>query len=90
MKAGALLFAALELLVLFAAAGCRQYPDIQWQCDFDVMVARPLAEQDATPEEGGALAASVCGETCGPPAQSCTFTLLDGGTPGAVCPLCTF
>jgi hypothetical protein len=88
MRAGAGSFVAL--LVGFALASCRPNPDIEWTCDFDAMVARPLAAPDATPDEAGALPPSVCGDTCGSPAQSCTFTLLDGGAPGAVCPLCTF
>jgi hypothetical protein len=85
MRAGAVLFFAF----VAGVTSCKPN-ELQWTCDFDAMVARPLADQDATPNEAGALPANVCGDTCGPPAQFCTFTLLDGGTPGAVCPLCTF
>lgn len=61
-----------------------------WTCDFDASEPRPLADRDAAAGEGGALPASECQATCGPPANSCTLTLLDGGQPGAICPVCTF
>jgi hypothetical protein len=65
-------------------------PTENWTCDFDASEPRPLVDPDATVGEGGALAASECRATCGPPANSCTFTVLDGGEPGAICPVCTF
>jgi hypothetical protein len=65
-------------------------PVEDWTCDFDASESRPLADPDATAGEGGALPASECQATCGPPAKSCTYTVLDGGEPGAVCPVCTF
>jgi hypothetical protein len=86
MRAGVLLLACLPV----ASAACKPVPEVDWTCDYDVIVARPLAEQDATLEDAGTLPASVCGDTCGSPVQSCTFVRLDGGAPGAVCPFCTF
>ena len=83
MRAGAALLVA-------TLAACRPNPDIDWTCDFEASVDRPLANPDAEADEGGAFAPSVCGDTCGPPAKTCTFVILDGGIPGAVCPVCTF
>jgi hypothetical protein len=65
-------------------------PTPSWTCDFDASELRPLADPDAAAGDGGALPASECQATCGPPASSCTRVLLDGGQPGAVCPVCTF
>jgi hypothetical protein len=86
---------ALASLVVSAAvvaltACAPGLPVENWTCDFDASESRPLADPDATAGEGGALAASECQATCGPPANSCTFTTLDGGEPGAICPVCTF
>jgi hypothetical protein len=61
-----------------------------WSCDYDASESRPLSDRDATPDPDGELPASVCENTCGPPASRCTAILLDGGLPGAVCPVCTF
>ena len=78
------------LVVGAATSGCSPtYPVEDWTCDFDARVTRPLSEADATAEDG-ALPASVCQDTCGPPASHCTRTELEGGVPAAVCPLCTF
>ncbi len=78
-------------LLGWAITGCvPSVPPESWTCDFDASESRPLADPDAAPDEAGALPAAECQATCGPPASSCTFTLLDGGAPGAVCPVCTF
>jgi len=74
----------------FAAACAPSLPAENWTCDFDANVARPLADQDAKPDEGGRLPSGECQTTCGPPASACTWTALDGGRAGAVCPVCTF
>ena len=65
-------------------------PVEDWTCDFDASESRPRADPDASPDDAGKLAPSECQATCGPPASSCTATVLDGGEPGAVCPVCTF
>ncbi len=78
------------VVVLTLTACAPGVPTESWTCDFDASEPRPLADPDATPEEGGALSASECQATCGPPANSCTITVLDGGEPGAICPVCTF
>jgi hypothetical protein len=81
----------LACMVAVASVGCvPAAPQENWTCDFDASESRPLSDIDATPDESGALPAIECQNTCGPPASSCTFTLLDGGVPGAVCPVCTF
>jgi hypothetical protein len=82
----------LALAVCWAElVGCAPgIPTEDWTCDFDASESRPLADRDATAGADGALPASECEATCGPPATSCTITVLDGGTPGAVCPVCTF
>jgi len=72
-----------------AAAGFGCAPQIQWTCDFDASESRPLADPAATPDDAGRLPPTECQSTCGPPATSCTYTMLEGG-PGAVCPVCTF
>lgn len=75
----------------WAASACvPSVPRENWTCDFDASESRPLADVDASPDESGALPQAECQATCGPPATACTFTLLDGGEPGAVCPVCTF
>ncbi len=85
MRAGALLVVSVTL------CACRPpADDVNWTCDFEASVDRPLSDPGATANEAGELPSSVCGDTCGPPAQSCTFTVLDGGGPGAICPVCTF
>ncbi|HEY5239827.1 MAG TPA: hypothetical protein VIJ22_00110 [Polyangiaceae bacterium] len=76
--------------VLTLTACAPGVPTESWTCDFDASEPRPLADPDATAGEGGALSASECQATCGPPANSCTITVLDGGEPGAICPVCTF
>jgi len=81
----------VALLGLAALCGCAQtLPQENWTCDFDASESRPLSDPDAAPGEAGLLPPSVCQTTCGPPASSCTWTLLDAGQPGAVCPVCTF
>lgn len=74
-----------------ALAGCAPaIPQEDWTCDFDASESRPLGDPDATPDEAGVLPPAACQVTCGPPATSCTATTLEGGVPGAVCPVCTF
>jgi hypothetical protein len=82
----------LAAFLFFACAlGCgSSVPQPAWTCDYDASVARPLSEADAEADEAGKLPASVCQNTCGTPVTSCTPTTLDGGGPGAVCPVCTF
>jgi hypothetical protein len=65
-------------------------PPEDWTCDFDASESRPLGDPDATPDEAGVLPPAACEVTCGPPATSCTATTLEGGVPGAICPVCTF
>jgi hypothetical protein len=81
-----------RVLVLLALSACAPVaPTENWTCDFDASESRPLSDRDATPDdEAGDLPASVCQTTCGPPASHCTAVELDGGVPGAVCPVCTF
>jgi hypothetical protein len=80
------------LAAALLGVGCApSVPRENWTCDFDASESRPLADVDAmAADESGSLPAAECQATCGPPASSCTFTLLDGGVPGAVCPVCTF
>jgi hypothetical protein len=80
----------LATVLLAAVAACRPLATEDWTCDFDASEARPLADPDAQADDAGRLASSECQNTCGPPATSCTRTLLDGGEPGAICPVCTF
>jgi len=80
----------LATLLLTCAACVRGLPTDDWTCDFDASESRPLADPEAAADEAGHLASSECRATCGPPAMSCTTTRLDGGEPGAVCPVCTF
>jgi len=80
----ALVFAAV------AASCVPPTPNESWTCDFDAHESRPLSNADATAGPDGELSASECENTCGPPAMHCTSTVLDGGVPGAVCPVCTF
>ena len=76
---------------LFTCCGCGpQIPPLQWTCDFDASESRPLSDPDAAQGPDGALGTVVCENTCGTPVHACTFTTLDGGVPGAVCPVCTF
>lgn len=72
------------------AACAPDLPTTDWTCDFDASENRPLSEQDAAPGPDGSLPSDVCQNTCGPPATSCKFTVLDGGVAGAICPVCTF
>jgi hypothetical protein len=75
----------LALLVSLSQMACgRSIPPTTWTCDFDA------SEPDAAADEAGALPASDCQDTCGPPVSNCTRTLLEGGVPAAVCPVCTF
>jgi hypothetical protein len=88
---GGLASRVVVVAVALTLAACAPgVPVEDWSCDFDASESRPLADPDATAAEGGALPASECQATCGPPANSCTYTVLDGGEPGAVCPVCTF
>jgi hypothetical protein len=81
----------LGLCVAASTAACGPtVPATDWTCQFDASESRPLSEPDAAPGPDGALPSAVCQTTCGPPALFCTFTVLDGGEPGAVCPVCTF
>ena len=83
--------ASLCANALLASIGCAPTATAEnWTCDFDASESRPLSDSDATPGEAGLLPPTVCQTTCGPPASSCTATTLDGGVPGAVCPVCTF
>jgi hypothetical protein len=61
-----------------------------WTCDFDATEGRPLSDPAAPFDEAGALPASTCMDTCGPPVTACKRTLLDGALPGAICPVCKF
>jgi hypothetical protein len=91
MTGAGLLAMALVATVVAAGTGCaRALPTDHWTCDFDASESRPLADRDAEADEAGLLAPSECQDTCGPPASSCTRTVLDGGEPGAICPVCTF
>jgi|HubBroStandDraft_5_1064220.scaffolds.fasta_scaffold2154899_1 hypothetical protein len=65
-------------------------PPTDWTCDFDASENRPLSDADAAVGPDGALPPVVCENTCGTPAKSCTFVVLEGGVPGATCPVCTF
>ncbi|HEY1697125.1 MAG TPA: hypothetical protein VGG39_33425 [Polyangiaceae bacterium] len=77
--------------LLGATASCApSLPPENWTCDFDASESRPLSDADAAVAPDGALPSDVCRTTCGPPASACSFTTLDGGVPGAVCPVCTF
>jgi hypothetical protein len=83
--------AAFAAAALVGGSACAPAnPAENWTCDFDASESRPLSERDATPGPDGAWPASVCQDTCGPPARSCSFVSLDGGEPGAICPVCTF
>jgi hypothetical protein len=72
-----------------ATTGIGCAPQIHWTCDFDASESRPLADPTSSPDDAGHLPSGECQSTCGPPATSCTYTMLDGG-PGAICPVCTF
>lgn len=80
----------LATVFLAGAACARMEPTEDWTCDFDASESRPLADPGTVADEAGLLPSSECQDTCGPPAHSCTATLLDGGQPGAICPVCTF
>lgn len=84
----------LRALAYVSAAGllacAPTVPPENWTCDFDASESRPLADPDAMPDDAGVLPPAACQATCGPPASSCTPTTLEGGIPGAVCPVCTF
>jgi hypothetical protein len=81
--------AAFGLALVLGGPGCA--PQLEhWTCDWDSSVARPLVDRDAVADEGGALPASVCASTCGPPVASCRVTMLDAGHPAAMCPVCSF
>lgn len=85
--AAILTWAALTL----PAAGCApDLPSTHWTCDFDASENRPLSDPDATAGPDGSLPSAVCQTTCGTPVTACARTVLDGGEPGAVCPVCTF
>lgn len=81
----------LAVVTTLSLAGCApEAAAMNWACDFDAQESRPLADRDATPDDAGNLPSGACQATCGPPATACTATTLDGGVPGAVCPVCTF
>jgi hypothetical protein len=86
--AGAVLLAWASLTL--AATGCAPDLPTHWTCDFDASENRPLSDPDATAGPDGSLPSGVCETTCGTPVNSCTRTVLDGGVPGAICPVCTF
>ena len=65
-------------------------PTTHWTCDFDASESRPLSDPDAATGADGSLHGVVCQNTCGTPVTSCARTVLDGGVPGAICPVCTF
>jgi hypothetical protein len=91
MTGARLLATALVATAASTGTACaRVLPTDDWTCDFDASETRPLADPDAEADDAGLLASSECQDTCGPPASSCTRTLLDGGQPGAICPVCTF
>ena len=100
MRAGAAFFARAPLaslasfgvLALFGTAlGCEPAsPATNWTCQWDASESRPLSDEDAALGPDGSLPTLVCEDTCGPPVHACTFTRLDGGVPGAICPVCTF
>jgi hypothetical protein len=77
--------------VAWMASACQPTSQqVDWTCDFDASEMRPLSDGDAAVGPDGALPQGVCEDTCGTPAKSCTFTVLEGGVPGAHCPVCTF
>ena len=79
------------MVALATGPGCTpQIAATDWTCDFDASEVRPLSDPDATIGPDGAVPSAVCQSPCGTPATSCTLTILDGGEPGAVCPVCTF
>jgi hypothetical protein len=89
MRAGCAV--AVGMLGACLAAACQPTGSaVNWSCDFDASETRPLSDPDAAVGPDGSLPATVCESTCGTPAHDCTFALLDGGEPGAVCPVCTF
>ncbi len=82
---------AATLFVAALVSGCAPAsPTVHWTCDFDASESRPLSDPAADAGPDGDLPASVCQNTCGPPATRCTITLLEGGLRGAICPVCTF
>jgi hypothetical protein len=83
-------FVAAVVVAVASSACSPTLSSEDWTCDFDAHESRPLSQPDATTGRDGSLPASVCQDTCGPPASECTLTFLDGGEPGAVCPVCTF
>ncbi len=85
--------ALVALSLPFAAGALACQPtgyDTNWTCDFDASEQRPLSVGDASVGPDGTLPVEVCEGTCGTPAHSCTYVTLDGGIPGAQCPVCTF
>ncbi len=81
--------AVLGLVLTLSAGACA--PQLEnWTCDWDSSVARPLANRAALADDGGFLPSSECASTCGPPVSSCMLTTVDGGRPGAICPVCRF
>jgi len=86
----AVLLLLLSLLSLPAACHVDE-PPTNWTCDYDASESRPTADRDAAPiDDAGHLAPGECQATCGAPVSACTATTLEGGVPGAVCPVCTF
>jgi hypothetical protein len=83
--------AMLVMVVASALPACQSgIPPVDWTCEYDASENRPLSDPDAALGPDGALPESVCENTCGTPVHACTFVALDGGVPGAVCPVCTF
>jgi hypothetical protein len=82
---------AVALVVPCVVGACQPTSTVvDWKCDFDASETRPLSDPDAALGPDGALPSLVCQTTCGTPATRCSFAVLDGGVPGAVCPVCTF
>ncbi len=93
MQAWRVVAALVAFAFAFAclAAGCQpSAPSVHWTCDFDASENRPLSDPDAALGPDGSLPESVCQDTCGTPALRCNFVELDGGVPGATCPVCVF
>ncbi len=83
--------ALLVLVLAGALPACQSgIPPLDWTCQYDASENRPLSDPDAAIGLDGALPVTVCENTCGTPVHACTFVALDGGVPGAVCPVCTF
>jgi hypothetical protein len=84
----------LPSLLVVLSSGCglkaSTLGNENWTCDWDADEARPLFDPGSPADEAGGLPSGECQATCGPPVTSCARTVLDGGQPGAICPVCTF